>query len=89
MVDLNRKPLVELISQGDMTHKIPLPELSATYCYSLLKAKGRETTFDPAKCLPEECFKNNSMVLPFHLMNLLRMWDLKLSSIEFQKLWQR
>ena len=89
MVDISRAPHLELASQRDMSKKILLPELSATYCYSLIKAKARASDFNPAKYLPEECLKINSLIIPQHLNQLLEAWNLKLSSTEFQKLWQR
>ena len=87
MVDISRAPLLEL--QRDMSKKILLPELSATYCFSLLKAKARASDFNPAKYLPEECLTKNSLILPQHLSDLLKAWNLKLSQTEFQKLWHR
>jgi hypothetical protein len=89
MVDISRAPHLELGMQRDMSKKILLPELSATYCYSLIKAKARASDFNPAKYLPEETLKNNSLIIPQHLSTLLEAWNLKLSPTEFQKLWQR
>lgn len=40
------------------------------------------------KFLPEECFFKN-LVLPHHLQQLLNTFELKLSSKEFQKLWNK
>lgn len=45
--------------------------------------------FEPREYLPEECFENRGLVMPYHLSELLNAWDLPLSHNEFQKLWER
>lgn len=83
--------MLSLFKQKDLSKKILLPELSATYCFALLKAKAKETNFDPKNYLPEECFKenNNNLVMPYHLNHMLDELNLKLSDVEYHKLWQR
>jgi hypothetical protein len=66
-----------------------MPDLSATYCFSLLKAKARSKDFNPEQYLPRECFHNNKVVLSYHLKNMLGKCNLELSHNEFVKLWQR
>ena len=60
MVNFATGPMLSIFKQKDMTKKILLPELSATYCFALLKAKGREKTFDPKDYFPEDCFYNSA-----------------------------
>jgi len=91
MVNFATGPMLRILKQKDMSKKILLPELSATYCFALLKAKGREINFDPKDYLPEECLKENNsrLIMPYHLNEMLQKLNLKLSHAEFQKLWQR
>ncbi len=77
----------ELIT--NVNKKILLPELSATYCLALLKARANEDGFDPRMFLNKSCFENNQLVMPFHLMEVLDSMSLKLSLVEFEKLWNR
>jgi hypothetical protein len=91
MVNFATGPMLTLFKQKDMSKKIILPELSATYCFALLKAKAKEVNFNPKDYLPEECFKEhkNNLVMPYHLNNMLETLNLKLSDTEYLKLWQR
>jgi len=91
MVNFATGPMLTLFKQKDMSKKIILPELSATYCFALLKAKAKEKNFDPKDYLPEECFKesNNNLVMPYHLNHMLETLNLHLSDAEYLKLWQR
>lgn len=87
LIDMTYDPILN--TPKDLTKRILLPELSATYCFALLKNKVKEANFDPKKFLPSMCFENNQMVMPFHLIALLESLNLKLSGNEFQKLWSR
>ncbi len=73
----------------DDQKRLFVPELSATYCYALMKAKANETIFNPHDFLPSECFDKNNIVLPGHLKYFLDVCNLILSSSEFKKLWLR
>jgi Ca2+-binding EF-hand superfamily protein len=90
LVDFHRSvnSLADLTPR-DWNHRTFMPELSATYCYSLLKAKARSVDFDPEQYLPRECFTNNKVVLSYHLKSMIGLLQLELSSAEFVKLWQR
>ena len=87
LIDMTYDPILN--TAKDLSKRILLPELSATYCFALLKNKVKEANFDPKKFLPSMCFENNQMVMPFHLIALLESLNLKLSNNEFQKLWSR
>lgn len=91
MVNFASGPMLTLFKQKDLSKKILLPELSATYCFALLKTKAKESNFDPKDYLGDECFRdnNNGFIMPYHLNCMLEKLNLKLSETEFQKLWER
>ncbi|CAF0707697.1 unnamed protein product [Brachionus calyciflorus] len=88
LIDFKSSSMNSLLSQRDLSKKIPLPELSASYCLSLIKLKAVQKEFDPKNVLAEECFTKN-IILPHHLKHLLNLWELKISNSEFHKLWTK
>lgn len=85
----NSTPLLALNKENEKTKRVFRPELSAAYCFAMLKAKARSLDFDPREHFPDECFELKGLVMPYHLSHMLRTMNLELSDSEFNKLWDR